>query len=107
MRRKAEARGKRGSWFAEVDGETLPCVHKHWLQGRQYHDPQAAPGQPPWDDFIAAIKSGRKVVLTRDTYLGGIRFERTGYVAVFTVDDVAASDGALTFKLTDRVVDLA
>ena len=25
-----KAKGSRGSWFAVVDGETLPCVHEYW-----------------------------------------------------------------------------
>jgi hypothetical protein len=39
MMRRAKAKGHRGSWFAEVDGELLPCVHQHWRRGFYYDDP--------------------------------------------------------------------
>jgi len=27
-----KAIGQRGSWFAAVDDEDLPCVHAHWFK---------------------------------------------------------------------------
>ena len=59
------------------------------------------------DDFIAEIETGRKIILTKDKYLGGTKFERTGYIAVFSVENVTVSESKLTFEIVDRLVDLA
>lgn len=107
MRPKLTATGARGSWFAEVAGESLPCVHRHWLKGHHYCDPHAEPGRPPWDDFISAIARCGKVVLTEDDHLGGGAFRRTGYIAVWSVANVEVSGSKLTFDMVDRLADLS
>lgn len=125
-RPKGRAIGSKGSWLAEVriDGqgtEILPCVHRHWLRGADYNDPEARPGAPVWDDFVAAIEDAGRVVLTDDRVSppgqpgGQFGFERKGYVAIFAVKGVrveAALGGGggghhLRFSLTERLVDLS
>jgi hypothetical protein len=102
--------GKIGSWFATVDGKSLPCVHSHWLRPKgQYHDPNAAPGTPKWDEHFAAIRDGARVILTRSKIgdeKGGFGFERKEYVAVFSVDTVEISGSDLRFRFRDRLMEL-
>ncbi|MBB3264042.1 hypothetical protein FHW79_001657 [Azospirillum sp. OGB3] len=103
---KVKAIGQRGSWFADVDGERLPCVHQHWVAGNRYHDPQAIPGEKKWDELIGAIRRGR-VILTKDKVSADQRsFKRRGYVAVFAVDDVKVYGNDLTFRLANRISEL-
>jgi hypothetical protein len=106
---KYKATGKRGSWFATVNGESLPCVHSRWSQKGQYHDPNAKPGTPKWDEYFAAIKAGGRVILTRSNIADkaiGFGFERAEYVAVFKVDNVEISGSDLRFRLRDRLAEL-
>jgi len=106
-----KVRGQRGSWFASAGGELLPCVHAHWFKDEWYADPGAHPGHPghpghpQWDEFIAAIKASKKVILTADNVDEAGNFERTGYIGIFSVNDVAVSDGILTFKFVERLED--
>lgn len=63
-------------------------------------------------EAVDAVVDGRQVVLTTDK--GGrdhnseiIAFERTGYIAVFEVDDVTYSNNdGLRLRLTKRLYDL-
>ncbi len=103
-----KAVGQRGSWFAEVDGELLPCSHKHWFQpSGEYNDPGVEEGTKIWDDFIGALKATSKTILTTDNVSPDERqFERTGYIAVFAIDDVRVEDGCLRFRFVDRLCHL-
>lgn len=99
-----KAVGQRGSWFATVDRDRLPCVHAHWFQGGWYNDPGARPGEGKWDEFIEAIRNTKKVILTNDSVsTDETAFERTRYIAVFSVDDVSVDDGALRFRFVERL----
>jgi hypothetical protein len=106
MSPKKKAVGIRGSWFADVDGERLPCVHKHWWRNGVYHDPNAVPGEKKWDDFILAIQQRKRVILTDDEPWTGGAFVRKGYIAIWDVDNVRIEGSDLTFKFTNRVIDL-
>lgn len=100
------AKGERGSWFALVNGERLPCVHQHWLTKLHYHDPHYVP-ERQWIEFVAAIKNVGKVILTTDrVHPDGRGFDRTGYVAVFRVSDVSVSGPDLEFDLVERLAEL-
>jgi hypothetical protein len=107
---KLKAIGSRGSWFADVAGERLPCVHSGWLGKRGlYHDPNAAPGTPKFDEHLAAIQNGKRVILTKSVMadpVGGFGFERSEYVAIFAVDEVNVSGSDLTFRLGARSTEL-
>lgn len=101
-----KANGQRGSWFATVKGEELPCVHEHWLKRSNYDDPSARPGIKKFDDLYNAIKEKKRVVLTKDNYLGDHQFERTGYIAVFEVVGLEMDDNGLRFRMVRRLDEL-
>lgn len=110
-----KATGQRGSWFAKVEGELLPCVHKHWLKGMEHHDPfRRHEGQDTAkiDELVAAIRERGKVILTDDeptfdTTGEVIGFKRTRYIGVFQVSDVRYDEqDGLRFRLSKRLFDL-
>ena len=100
--------GQRGSWFAKWNGVEYPCVHKHYVSGSPmaYRDPYLSE-TAPWPAFVEAITKLRRVIVTEDyvTPHEGRQesFTRTGYVALYDIDNVRTDDGALTFKFTNRV----
>lgn len=113
---KKKAKGRQGWWFAQVDDIALPCLHKTWLKGLNYHDPfkrhEGKGLEKKINEAVDAIVVGRQVILTTDNeerdHKGEITsFERTGYIGVFEVDDVtySANDG-LRLRLTKRLYDL-
>lgn len=113
---KKKAMGRQGWWFAEVDGVPLPCLHKHWLKGLNYHDPflrhEGKGLEAKIKEAVDAIMIGRRVVLTTDNATldkaGNVTaFNRSGYVAVYEVDDVTYSkaDG-LRLRLAKRIDEL-
>jgi hypothetical protein len=110
---RVNAKGSRGSWFATLpDGTALPCVHRYWRKGMEYDDPFAIAGDPVWDEFIAAIATGKRVILTDDEVLAEATeetppsFRRKGYVAVFAVEDVRLEGRRLRFRFTGRLQEL-
>lgn len=113
------AKGKRGDWFARVEGddEDLPCVHKFWVRPRKedaqqrmrYRDPYTVPGNPTWDRFIEGIRATGRVILTDDRPIlpdGSSRFERLGYIAVFEADEVEVDGRTLWFTFGRRLMEL-
>jgi hypothetical protein len=105
---KTKAVGHRGSWFAEVDGELLPCVHKHWWRGRSYHDPNARPGDVKWNELIEAIRDKGRVVLTDDRVSDDeTAFERSGYIAVYEVANLQVEGSHLKFDFVRRIANLS
>jgi hypothetical protein len=109
---KLKATGTRGSWFATVDGEKLPCVHKFWwVNPSSYHDKDLMLSHPKAGPFVDAISSIKRVILTTGNPKSGkdrrvIGFQRTGYLAIWTVDDVAFVDDGLKFRFLHKVCDL-
>jgi hypothetical protein len=109
---KARAVGERGSWFAKVNGERLPCVHKYWVKGLHHCDPGYIEGEKQWMELVEAIRQKSKVILTKDDKTtevekkSGAAFSRTGYIAVYSVANVEADELGLRFELTDRICDL-
>jgi len=114
--RKKKAIGRQGWWFAQVDDIALPCLHKYWLKGLNYHDPfkrhEGKGLERKIKEAVDAIIDGRHVILTSDDAELDINgdvtsFTRTGYIAAFEVDDVTYSDGdGLRLRLTKRLYDL-
>lgn len=109
---KKKALGTRGSWFATVDGEKLPCVHEYWWvkgdHSRRYDDRLLKPTKHSME-FVAGIKDKKKVILTSDkphSEDNPIPFVRTGYISVWTVSDVEFDDEGLRFRFTEKVCDL-
>jgi len=109
---KKKAIGFRGSWFADVDGETLPCVHKHWwAPGGRYDDPGLQPGMPKGDELVASIAAEKRVILTSDEASLDddgkvVGFRRTGYIAVYSVDGIEFDAAGLRFKFLKRLCEL-
>ncbi|MBX5132537.1 hypothetical protein HJB80_07650 [Rhizobium lentis] len=111
-----KATGRRGSWFAKVDGEQLPCVHKYWLKKFDYHDPYIREkdglSASKVTEFIDAIRVGERVILTEDTpHMGPdgypIGFTRKAYVAVYQVEQVRYDEGdGLRFRIAQRLDNL-
>lgn len=106
--KKQKAVGSRGSWFATVDGEKLPCVHQHWISGATHRTEKGIDlANPQLSELVEAIRVGKKVVVTKDEVQGdGDGFTRLGYVAVFKIDNLVARDGLLQFDLIERVCNL-
>jgi hypothetical protein len=109
---KTKAVGERGSWFAKVNGERLACVHKHWISGTHHCDPGYIEGESQWPDLLTTIKETGKVIVTKDDLIpqpekkSGMAFNRTGYIAVFSVDNIEADETGLKFDLKSRICDL-
>lgn len=101
MRRKA--RGRRGSWFAHVDGERYPCVHERFLTGLHYLDP--AQGVPLPTEYVQAIAKGT-VILTRSREEKAGEYKRNGYIALYRIDEIEFEKGQLSFRLAERLNDL-
>lgn len=117
MAPKKKAHGVRGSWFATVDGESLPVLHSYWSKREAgdflYHDVNFTPdyprgGQP--EKFIDAIKSGTQAVLAKSEPQGdddsADTFERKGYIAVFEYEYLSQDERGLRLRFTDRVIEL-
>jgi hypothetical protein len=104
---KIKATGQRGSWFADVAGEQIPCVHDYWLKGLHYTNPEGRVGEKQWDDYIAAIKEKLTVVLTHSQLGDDGTFKRKGYVATYAVANVAVTGAGLELDLVRRIANLA
>ncbi len=106
-----KAVGHHGSWFAVVGGESLPCVHDYWwVAGALYNDTGLQPIQKA-NDLVDAIMKKKRVILTKDKPTldpdGKLAaFERTGYVAIYSVDEVEFDAAGLRFKFVKRLEDL-
>jgi len=109
---KRKAIGQRGSWFAEVNEESLPCVHDYWVQrtpdGLFYNDPNCDALTSKWKEFIDALKTKQRAILTHDKAINdGLGFERQGYIAVFGIEGVVVEGRTLRFRFTERLINLA
>lgn len=103
---RCKAIGERGSWFALIDGERLPCVHRHWVTGTHHCDPNVG-HDVKWTELIEAISELKRVVLTSDHVSSDEKsFVRTGYIAVFRIDNLSNVDGNLEFDLVERLIEL-
>jgi hypothetical protein len=72
---------------------------------RKYRDPEACPGERKWDEYIAALRTQKRAILTNDTVSESGTFHRTGYIALFTIDDIAVTVNGLEFEFKDRIAD--
>ncbi len=88
-----KAIGQRGSWFATAGGGRLPCVHKHVFRNGRYEAPRAWQSDPKHVELVEGIRRLRRVILSDDKVIGdGEGFERTGYIAIWEVDDVSMGE---------------
>jgi len=101
-----KATGRRGDWFADVDGENVPCAWNWWLKGKDhYFDPEAKPGTGKWVKYIDVLKRLKKVALTGKKEKNG-KWERDGYIALFEVANIVTTDGTIEFDLVRRLANL-
>ena len=102
-----KAIGERGSWFAKVSGERLPCVHQYWIKGTRHEAIRTVQNGAKDKALVEEIQRLKKVVVTSDDVIDeGCGFKRTGYIAVFAVENVDGRRGSLTFDLVERLADL-
>jgi hypothetical protein len=106
---KKKAIGATGVWFAKVDGERLPCVHKFWWERGSYNDIKLR-SSPKADELFEAIKRLKRVILTDDIPIFEksevVGFKRAGYIAIFAVDNVEFDASGLRFKFKTRLANL-
>ena len=100
-----KAIGRRGDWFARIDGEDVPCVWDWWRTGFHYFDPEAKPGTGKWVKYIDAIRRGKKVALTGKKEKNG-KWERDGYIALYQVNNIVTTDHTLEFDLALKFAEL-
>ena len=92
--------GERGTWFADYDGERLPCVHDYWWERGRYTD-KLLRATYKSEQFVQAIREKGRVILTRDkpnSIENPIPFTRTGYVSLWEVDEIEFDDAGLRFR---------
>ncbi len=109
---KKRAVGSHGSWFAVVDGESLPCVHECWWESgaTRYNDKFLEQTQQA-RDLVNAIEDKKRVILTKDKTVFDpdgkpVGIERIGYIAIYSVDEVVFDSAGLRFKFLKRLVNL-
>ena len=108
--------GRRGSWFADWQGHSYPCVHTRWRTGKGkllYDDPGVQIGVPKWDQYINAIQELKKAIETSDNVPDDPEngtWRRRGYIGLWMVDDVhvvpndeVAGRSHLRFSLVKRL----
>jgi hypothetical protein len=100
-------KGRRGSFFAQFNGELLPCVFERWKNGEHYLDPGAKPSWRRWAKYFAAIRDGQKVILTTQKVLENGLFKRTGYKAIYSVSECRMSEDGLEFSFGPLLTDLS
>lgn len=93
-----KARGSQGDWFATINDESIPCAWSWWLTGFHYYDPEIEPNNAKWPKYIAAIKEGKKVALTGKKEKDG-KWQRDGYIAMYSVANITLTDNVLEFDL--------
>ena len=116
----AKIKGSQGSWEAEVTypderKEVLACLHQYYMKG----GPSGPTYNDPWTPelristkfakHVELIRSKGRVILTSDDInegkgRGGGFFSRTGYIAVYGIDDFIIDDEGMRLRFTDRII---
>nr|USU31007.1 hypothetical protein NG677_16880 [Methylobacterium sp. OTU13CASTA1] len=96
-----KAIGYPGSWFAKVGEELLPCIHAVRITDGLYTEPYVKAGKGKWPKFLAAIKDGRSVVVTRSVLKNGEPQRRAGYDAVHRIEDFSLNGSTMQFRVTE------
>lgn len=122
--KRLKARGRRGSWFAEVEGEQIPCAGMHRMKGLLFNNPEFFPGDKRRDELVDALRSGRRVILAEYDVTGikapkftlsdeggallpgGPIRERKLYRCIYEIDDVEFDERGLRFRCTTRIAEL-
>lgn len=110
MARRGKAIGQRGSWFAKINGEEYPCVHKHWFKQGRYNDPGVKLGDKQCDELVSALRAKKAAILTDDVAIERegqpLGFDRRGYIALWSIDEVEFDEAGLRFRFTGRLAEL-
>ena len=102
MAQELKNKGNRGSWFARVAGERLPCVYKEWLvPPRHYLDPGVQPGVAKWDEFVAALRMTKRAILT--TRPSGENGEDRHDIRIFQIDHIEVTERGLEFEFVHAI----
>lgn len=99
-------RGSQGSWFATWRGHPLPCVHRHWAKPWPNYDDPNVDGRRQWDEFIEALRNGKKALLTTSHIPAdgsGEGWRRASYVSIWTIDNLSVEGTHLKFTFGDRL----
>jgi hypothetical protein len=94
-----KATGRRGDWFTEINGNWVPCAWSWWLSGNHYCDPGYVHNTRQWPRYVAAIESMRQVALTGKKETTDGKWQRDGYIGLFTVVNVLVTSNTLEFDL--------
>lgn len=101
------------AWFAEVDGEVLPVALQQWSSftagANSYNDPLTLEGRgatPRSPEYFSALRDGVVVLarahLVRDAK-GEEAIKREGWIGLYRVANVAASDEGVSFDFVERL----
>ena len=105
MRPTAKAKGLRGTWYADVNGERLPCIHDKNMRAGIYRAPNA--DDERHQQLLSDIIASGKVIMRKSEREGEDQsWTSKGYIAVWSVADAKIENGELTFKFVDRLIDL-
>lgn len=103
---RLKAIGERGTWYATVAGERLPCVHDAQMQpDKTYRATKVTDARH--DDLLEAIVRSGKLVVRKSTRPNeNASWTSNGYVGLFEVADAQIVDDVLTFRFVKRLADL-
>jgi len=101
------------AWFAEVDGAPLPVALQHWARfgagSNSYNDPLTLAGRgatPRSPEYFSALRDG-VVALARAHMVkdakGEDAIKREGWIGLYRVANVEASDEGVTFDFVERL----
>ena len=97
-------KGHPGSWFAEWEGESIPCIHQHAITSGRYID-MGVDDHPAWPRFIEQLSAQRRAILTTSHLPGGdgIR-RRKSYVGIWEIGEVSVEDGTMSFEMGSPIL---
>ena len=99
-----KARGHRGSWFARIGDEDIPCIWRDWLTSGHYRDPGAKADDGKWVKYIEALEHGQKAVLTtKQEKTKSGKWLRSSYLSVWKIANVALTERGLKFDLVEKL----
>ncbi len=103
---KLKAIGERGSWYATVNGERLPCVHQAnmkpdgWYRAKRVSD-------APHEQLLETITAAGRVIVRKSVRSSNEdSWQSKGYVAIFSVADSQIVDDEQRFRFVERLHNL-
>jgi hypothetical protein len=101
-----KARGQRGSWFARIGDDDVPCAWLQWRTGNHYLDPLVKADEGRWPKYIEALKRDLNVALTDKREGKDGNWLRDGYIGLFEIANVNVSERGLEFYFIRRIANL-